>query len=558
LSAHRKLLASAPAIAAALLSLLVYAVSLGGTYIYDDRAIVQEDARLRSPGHWGQLWTTDYFNGGSDNLYRPLVSTSYALEWWLHGDRPWAFHLVNWLLQAAVAAMVAELARRGAGQAPAYLAGLLFAVHPVHVEAVVNIVGRAELMCALGVLGALIVFARRPLTPRRVAAIFACTILAVLSKEQGVLLPALLLFYGWFVWRYQQTSSAPARQLRSSLTTPTPGSEACPERSRRVLRRPGFFWSDEQSPGPRKAAALKGLVILLTWCMAGYLFAREHFLKIDWDRSFLDWSMQPMIQSLGLDRALMPLVLLGHYTQLLFFPIKLSPDYGGGVIGSIVHPNDPYLWLGVAAILAWLIVTAIALKRRAGFVVFCLLSLAITYGLIGNIFMLIGTNMAERLMYLPSAFFLMAVALPLAKLPRRPRIAVMAILLVLGSWRSFTYARRWNHRLDFYRQSLAEQPKSVQLYLLTGDEYRQLGQLQTANEVLLRAAIQFPKSWKVWVRLAEVATDAGRLDDARRYLQKAIDLKVDASELDLRERLDKLQATTRPASGKTPGPPGRR
>src|ERR1700683_3974813 len=115
-----------PGIAAALLALVVYAVSLGGTYIWDDMFIARDDPRLASPGQWKQLWTKDYFNGGIDNLYRPLTSQTYAVQWWLNGDRPWAFRLVNILLHAAVAAAVAELARRMAGIKAAYAAGLLF------------------------------------------------------------------------------------------------------------------------------------------------------------------------------------------------------------------------------------------------------------------------------------------------------------------------------------------------------------------------------------------------------------------------------------------------
>jgi hypothetical protein len=135
--------AAGPAAAAAVVAIALYAVTLGGTYIYDDVPIVRDDARVHSPEHWKELWSQGY-NGGVDNLYRPLTSQSFALEWWLHGDRPWIFHLVNILLHAAAAAGVAELARRLAGIKAAYVAGLLFAVHPIHVEVVAEIVGRAD------------------------------------------------------------------------------------------------------------------------------------------------------------------------------------------------------------------------------------------------------------------------------------------------------------------------------------------------------------------------------------------------------------------------------
>src|SRR5579871_3680671 len=141
-----------PAIVAAALSLAVYAVTLWGTYVYDDVKIVHTDARVLEPGKWYELWTTPYFEHTVDKLYRPLISSSFALENYLHGDRPWIFHLVNILLHAAVSAVVAMLAARISGMKAAWFAGTLFAVHPVHVEAVAGLVGRAESVCALALL----------------------------------------------------------------------------------------------------------------------------------------------------------------------------------------------------------------------------------------------------------------------------------------------------------------------------------------------------------------------------------------------------------------------
>src|SRR5213083_1070496 len=119
-----------PAIVSALLALCLYAVTLRGTYVYDDRYILLGDPRIDDVSQWKLFWTRDYFNGGPDNLYRPLVSMSYAIQAKLHGhgdDRAWAFHLVNWLLHAGVCAAVAELARRITNSsAVALIAGLLF------------------------------------------------------------------------------------------------------------------------------------------------------------------------------------------------------------------------------------------------------------------------------------------------------------------------------------------------------------------------------------------------------------------------------------------------
>src|ERR1700728_537884 len=151
---NRTYRACLPSALSAALALALYAVTLGGPFIYDDAVIIGLDDRVRHPRLWGQFWTHDWFNGAVDNLYRPLVSQSLGTQWWLMADRRGAFHLVNVLLIAGASALVADLGRRLAGWRVGLFAGLLFACHPIHSEAVAGIVGRAELACAVGLFGA--------------------------------------------------------------------------------------------------------------------------------------------------------------------------------------------------------------------------------------------------------------------------------------------------------------------------------------------------------------------------------------------------------------------
>src|SRR5258706_13617174 len=133
-----------PAALGAALAVILYAHTLWGTWIYDDLFHAYQDPRLGDVHLWPQYLTDAYAPSGVDRLWRPLVSLSYAVQWKLSGDRAWPFHAVNILLHAAASALVAELARRLAQRrAVAVLAGLLFAAHPLHVEGVAYIVGRA-------------------------------------------------------------------------------------------------------------------------------------------------------------------------------------------------------------------------------------------------------------------------------------------------------------------------------------------------------------------------------------------------------------------------------
>src|SRR5688572_13509549 len=214
---------AAVAWASAIVGAVLYAVTLGGTWVFDDIYHLFNDERtqlpesrpggptieggkpaIEDPKQWGRYLTESY-NDGIDNLYRPVTSLSYALQATLHGRREstaWAWHLVNVLLYGVVCAQVALLAGRlattdsaeGAATRPngpatvaAACAGLLFATHPVHAEAVAGIVGRAEMICAIGFLGGLLVLTR-PLTPGRILAFVALMLLSIGGKEQGLVL----------------------------------------------------------------------------------------------------------------------------------------------------------------------------------------------------------------------------------------------------------------------------------------------------------------------------------------------------------------------------------
>jgi hypothetical protein len=459
----------APAVWSALAALALYAITLRGTFIYDDAWIILLDGRITHPNLWRLIWTKDYFSGGVDHLYRPLVTQSYAIQFWLHGYRAWAFHLVNLLLNAGVCAAVAELGRRLAGWRVGLIAGLLFAVHPVHSEAVAEIVGRADLFCALGVLVAMILFWHRPITSGRALAIYAISVVAILSKEQGMLIPVLLLALEWL--RRRRGGVAPA--------------------------------------GPERQAMLL-LTALLIWTIGGLIFLREEVLnlKFEWDPVFLDWIIQPLAHAHGWDRVLIPIALLGRYLGLLVAPVRLSIDYGYAVIGTTIDRYDPYLWLGFLTIALGVGAAVLCAARRWWTALFCLAAMAITYSMVAN-FIVIGTILGEREMYLPSAFFLILLAILVARVSPPIRITVLIVLLCLGALRTFSYIRHWNDRDAFYAYSLEQQPRSIQLHMLVGYCAYEEGRLDDARAVLSRGEQLAPNYWQLWRMSAQVEERAG-------------------------------------------------
>jgi protein O-mannosyl-transferase len=116
----------------------------------DDVAIVVWNPLVQSLNGVWRAFGAPYWPASLGGLvYRPLPIATYALDWQFHS--PAWFHAVNLLWHAGAAVAVTTLSRRWVSAIAALAAGLIFAVHPVHVEAVASVIGRAELMAAVGV-----------------------------------------------------------------------------------------------------------------------------------------------------------------------------------------------------------------------------------------------------------------------------------------------------------------------------------------------------------------------------------------------------------------------
>jgi protein O-mannosyl-transferase len=137
-----------------ILAALPFLGSLHGPWILDDNMLIAQNPLVRDPSHWARLWSSEYWSstGAQTSLFRPLPMTSYALTWWAFGNSTLPFHMTNIALHCVVTLLVWRLGSGGARTVPALLMAALFATHPIHVEAVANVVGRSEILLALGFL----------------------------------------------------------------------------------------------------------------------------------------------------------------------------------------------------------------------------------------------------------------------------------------------------------------------------------------------------------------------------------------------------------------------
>ncbi len=178
--------------------LAVYWPSITGGFLWDDDALLTQNALVKAPDGLYRMWFT---TGAVD--YWPLTNSSFWLEWRLWGMHPAGYHVTNLLLHIASAGLAWGILRRL--QIPgAFIAALIFVVHPVNLESVAWIAQRKNTLSLLFFLVSIHCFLRHdsgdePAGTRWYWLSLVAFTLAMLAKGSVAILPAVLLLLAW--WR---------------------------------------------------------------------------------------------------------------------------------------------------------------------------------------------------------------------------------------------------------------------------------------------------------------------------------------------------------------------
>lgn len=425
--------------AAAGTAVAVYANTLGNDFAYDDIPLIVNNPAVRQ-FDWRAIWLRGYWShvtGGGGN-YRPLTITTFALDYRLWGLRPFGYHLTNILLHAANVAWLFVLLRRYRLRGlTAGLAAVLFAVHPVHTEAVANITGRAELLgMFFGGLMWWVWLAGRQggavgWTWRWGAA--AAYLAAVLSKENMLVLPAALFVAEWLAGRVRpQNITSPSDRRRRHGT---------PFLVFLVALAP-YFWLRALAGETTAQAVEVGQVPL-----AGRSF---------WER---------LIIMAGVGVTWYRLVLIGYPLQVHYGirEFNLTPALDWRVAAGLT-------------IAAGLIGPAVVCRRRAPLVTFAVAFWFITLAITGNVLFPIGALLAERWLYLPSVAASLALAAGAVWCIRRggaaraAAVGATAGLLVFHAAVTIQRNRDWRNNVTLFESLVAVAPNNPSGYMMLGHE----------------------------------------------------------------------------------------
>jgi hypothetical protein len=443
----------------ALLALAATVTSIGHNFTFDDVYVINNNDRVHAlSGLWklfGQTYWPPQLGGDG---YRPLVMTLFTLQWVTAGGAPWVFHLGNILLAIATAVAVYWCARAVLPEAGAWVAGALFAVHPVHVEVTGNVVGQSELLVALCLSLAVghYIRARRNgmLGWRDSASLLMLFVFGLFAKEHAIVLPALLVAAEVTViqdrsWRTDAREARRARLLFLCL----------------VL----------------VAAIYLYLRSLVQGNLTGFApVASFHYLKMD-----------------AFDRIATMMTEIPRVAQLLVFPTRLSGDYSPAEV-SIPRGLEAIELPGLF-ICAGVLALAIALRRRAPAASFGLWWLILSYLPVSNMLIPAGFITAERTLFFPSIGVALVAGSAFewlrtreGRVPRWATAGALGILLVLGLARSIDRQRVWKNNDVFFDQLVRDQPNGYRAHFLRGRQIGSHNRLQETEAEYKRAIRIFP------------------------------------------------------------------
>jgi tetratricopeptide (TPR) repeat protein len=202
----------------AVIAFAVYANSLSNDFVFDDESVVLGDPTITQLSSIPEYFTGQAgFHKVIGRYYRPVVSSSYALDYALWGINPFGFHLTNVIIHVINTLLVFKLLLLIFGiteykNSPGFYAVLLgtaiFAVHPVHTEAVTWISGRTDSLSFTFFAAAFIYYLKysESASKKNLSFMIFYYVLSLLAKEMAITLPAVIILYDLIVKRISMSA----------------------------------------------------------------------------------------------------------------------------------------------------------------------------------------------------------------------------------------------------------------------------------------------------------------------------------------------------------------
>ncbi|KHN73316.1 Transmembrane and TPR repeat-containing protein F38B6.6, partial [Toxocara canis] len=459
-----------------------------------------------------------------------LTSLFFRLNRILFGLNTIPYHICNVALHCVVTLLVyqttlsvsIEFEQRRADKI-AFHTALLFAVHPVHTEAVANIVGRAELLMALFVLSVVNVYIRC-IKMRRFTLMSKCSLLilslfALFSKEQGITALPICVVLDLLVNMFW-----PARFLETLKQRHSDG------RNNNRLDEDNDILVKNYLPCLGRiiqcAVAVIAMISLRLYING---FQSPNFSAFDNPIAFHPSTFY---------RAVNYCYLIVLNVWLLINPSQLCFDYSMGCITVVESLLDYRLYITIAFLIMVAILSCkcFVYNTECNRLAYFGVSIAVLAFLpASNLFFTVGFVLAERVLYLPSVGFCILVAIAFDKIQSRIsdystnemlRFTAFVVLL-LAATKSMKRCIEWRREIDLYRSGLTVCPKNAKIHYNLGKVLADSGDSLTA-EISYKSAIRLNPSYDhAMNNLANIYLLHRRYREAEELLTKCVQIRPD-------------------------------
>ncbi|XP_062403453.1 protein O-mannosyl-transferase TMTC3 [Sardina pilchardus] len=547
------------------LVILCYWNSLFCGFVFDDVSAILDNKDLRPSTPLQNLFRNDFWGTPmseerSHKSYRPLTVLTFRLNYVFSELNAASYHLLNVVLHAVVCILFMRVCRLFLDGMSSLWAASLFAVHPIHTEAVTGVVGRAELLSSIFLLAAFLAYtkSRSPdhsivWTPIAVTVILVAA--ATLCKEQGITVIGICCVYEVFV--------AQGFTLPALLDTVL-----------QVLR------GKHMLPYGMLQTLLKLIVLIISTLLLVIIRVQVIQSQLPVFTRFDN----PAAVSPSPTRQLTFNYLLPVNAWLLLNPSELCCDWTMGTIPLVETLLDTRN-LATAAFYSFVAVLACQSLRDAhssGKTVIMALSLTILPFIpASNLFFPVGFVVAERVLYVPSMGFCILIAHGFKAVSRKgasKKISwlLMGILLLTHAMKTFNRnwdweseytlftsalkvnknnAKLWNnvgHALEnqnryeialrYFLQATRVQPDDIGAHMNVGRTYKNLNLSKEAEEAYMVAKSLMPQiipgkkyatrvapnHLNVYINLANlIRANDSRLEEADQLYRQAISMRPD-------------------------------
>lgn len=477
------LLAGAPF----LLASLVYCNILTNDFAYDD---VWKIGVLES---WHGRWIDALKES------RGLTFVTLLVDYRIYGAAPFGFHLTNIILHGIASSTVAYTASRFSRSVRVgVVTGLLFAVHPVHVDAVASITNRKDLLALVFGFTAILFWIHRQRGGMRTAAMWLATAVSLVFafKSKEIVAAGLLPFFPISDWLIRSSGSVAVRRT--------------------------------QSVGLGVGAAVIMILVLyvgFTYYLAEGFTARFSAPGIV---RLTEASMDSYESLLATSAGAIP-----DRFRLLLFPKTLSFDYPVNVQATFASPRAI---AGLTLLGVWLIATLALWKRRRVYA-FSMLWVVVTYIPYSNLIPVVHFTVADRYLYVPSFGVCLIVALLLndafsyyetrrRRLPAAACVCVLVLLVVAGSARTIERNRDWENNERLVASAIASGMDTWRVNRMAGLHAYRARRFRQAFRFYEHASELQPMSPALHYRVAEIQLLIGGSRGVMERVKIADDLRA--------------------------------